>query len=209
MTIDAPYSRKEEKLNVLSHALGIFFAVFVMWDLFKQATSIKAYISTAVYGASLFVLFLSSTLYHASVQPKIRAFYKKCDHCAIYVLIAGTYTPFLLLSLNGWWSWGTLSFIWAVAISGVAYKVLVKNGNKKISLATYLLMGWFALAIVYPLYLNIDVKALYWLLAGGIFYSLGTLFYNAKSTQFSHAIWHLFVIAGCVCHYISISKYVY
>ena len=189
MTIDAPYSRKEEKLNVLSHALGIFFAVFVMWDLFKQATSVKAYISTAVYGASLFVLFLSSTLYHASVQPKLRAFYKKCDHCAIYVLIAGTYTPFLL--------------------GGVAYKVLVKNGNKKVSLATYLLMGWFALAIVYPLYLNIDVKALYWLLAGGIFYSLGTLFYSAKSTQFSHAIWHLFVIAGCVCHYISITNYVY
>ncbi len=209
MTIDAPYSRKEEKLNVLSHALGIFFAVFVMWDLFKQATSVKAYISTAVYGASLFVLFLSSTLYHASVQPKLRAFYKKCDHCAIYVLIAGTYTPFLLLSLNGLWSWGTLSFIWAVALGGVAYKVLVKNGNKKVSLATYLLMGWFALAIVYPLYLNIDVKALYWLLAGGIFYSLGTLFYSAKNTQFSHAIWHLFVIAGCVCHYISITNYVY
>ena len=120
MTIEAPYSRKEEKLNVLSHALGIFFAVFVMWDLFKQATSVKAYISTAVYGASLFVLFLSSTLYHASVQPKLRAFYKKCDHCAIYVLIAGTYTPFLLLSLNGLWSWGTLSFIWAVALGGVA-----------------------------------------------------------------------------------------
>ncbi|HEC74204.1 MAG TPA: hemolysin III, partial [Methylophaga aminisulfidivorans] len=103
----------------------------------------------------------------------------------------------------------TLTFIWAVALAGVAYKVFVKNGNKKISLATYLLMGWFALAIVYPLYSSVDVKALYWLLAGGIFYSLGTLFYSAKSTQFSHAIWHLFVIAGCVCHYISISNYVY
>ena len=192
MSLEAPYSRKEEKLNVISHALGIIFAAFVMWDLFSQATSTKAYISTAIYGSSLFVLFLSSTLYHA-----------------IYLLIAGTYTPFLLISLNGAWSWATLTFIWAVALAGVAYKVFVKNGNKKISLATYLLMGWFALAIVYPLYSSVDVKALYWLLAGGIFYSLGTLFYSAKSTQFSHAIWHLFVIAGCVCHYISISNYVY
>ena len=145
----------------------------------------------------------------ASIQPRLRAFYKKCDHCAIYLLIAGTYTPFLLISLTGAWSWATLTFIWTVALAGVAYKVFVKNGNKKISLATYLLMGWFALAIVYPLYSSVDVKALYWLLAGGIFYSLGTLFYSAKSTQFSHAIWHLFVIAGCVCHYISISNYVY
>ncbi|MBB1454194.1 hemolysin III family protein [Pseudoalteromonas sp. SG43-5] len=211
MSLEAPYSKKEEQLNVISHALGIIFAAFVMWDLFSQATSTKAYVSTAIYGSSLFVLFLSSTLYHASIQPRLRAFYKKCDHCAIYLLIAGTYTPFLLISLSGaWsWSWATLTFIWAVALAGVAYKVFVKNGNKKISLATYLLMGWFALAIVYPLYSSVDVKALYWLLAGGIFYSLGTLFYSAKSTQFSHAIWHLFVIAGCVCHYISISNYVY
>ncbi|TMN84547.1 MULTISPECIES: hemolysin III family protein [unclassified Pseudoalteromonas] len=209
MSLDAPYSRKEEQLNVISHALGIIFAVFVMWDLFSQATNPKAYISTAIYSSTLFILFLSSTLYHASVQPRLRALYKKCDHCAIYLLIAGTYTPFLLLSLSGAWSWGTLTFIWSVAIAGVAYKILVKNGNKKISLATYLLMGWFALAIIYPLYSSVNIKALYWLLAGGVFYSAGTLFYSAKTTQFSHAIWHLFVIAGCVCHYISISNYVY
>ena len=209
MSLEAPYSKKEEQLNVISHALGIVFAAFVMWDLFSQATSTNAYVSTAIYGSSLFVLFLSSTLYHASIQPRLRAFYKKCDHCAIYLLIAGTYTPFLLISLTGAWSWATLTFIWTVALAGVAYKVFVKNGNKKISLATYLLMGWFALAIVYPLYSSVDVKALYWLLAGGIFYSLGTFFYSAKSTQFSHAIWHLFVIVGCVCHYISISNYVY
>ena len=209
MSSNAPYSRKEEQLNVISHAIGVLFAFWVMWDLFNQSSSTKAYISTTVYSASIFILFLSSTLYHASVQPRLRAFYKKCDHCAIYILIAGTYTPFLYLSLTGVWSWATLTFIWSVALAGVAYKVLVHNGNKKVSLATYLLMGWFALAIIYPLYLAIDVNALYWLLAGGIFYSLGTVFYSAKNTQFSHAIWHLFVIAGCVCHYAGISRYVY
>jgi len=143
------------------------------------------------------------------VRPRLRAFYKKCDHCAIYLLIAGTYTPFLLLSLSGLWSWATLVFIWAVAFAGIAYKLLVKNGNKKVSLATYLLMGWFALAIVYPLYLHVPINALYWLLAGGVFYSVGTVFYSAKSTQYSHAIWHLFVIGGCVSHYIAITRYVY
>jgi hemolysin III len=209
MTTNAPYSRKEEQLNVISHAMGVLFAMWVMWDLLQKSEGVKAYISTTIYSASIFILFISSTLYHASIQPKLRAFYKKCDHCAIYLLIAGTYTPFLLLSLSGVWSWATLSFIWSVAVAGVAYKILVKNGSKKISLATYLLMGWFALAIIYPLYLNIDINALYWLLAGGISYSLGTVFYSAKSTQFSHAIWHLFVIAGCVCHYIGISRYVY
>ena len=143
------------------------------------------------------------------MRPRLRAFYKKCDHCAIYLLIAGTYTPFLLLSLSGLWSWATLVFIWTVAFAGIAYKLLVKNGNKKVSLATYLLMGWFALAIVYPLYLHVPINALYWLLAGGVFYSVGTVFYSAKSTQYSHAIWHLFVIGGCVSHYIAITRYVY
>lgn len=209
MSSNAPYSRKEEQLNVISHAIGVLFAIWVMWDLFNQSSSTKAYISATIYSASIFILFLSSTLYHASVQPRLRAFYKKCDHCAIYILIAGTYTPFLYLSLTGAWSWATLAFIWSVALAGVAYKTLVHNGNKKVSLATYLLMGWFALAIIYPLYLVINVNALYWLLAGGIFYSLGTVFYSAKNTQFSHAIWHLFVIAGCVCHYVGISRYVY
>lgn len=209
MSIEAPYSKKEELLNVISHAFGILFAVFVIMDLFKQANTLKTYASTIVYGSSLFILFLSSTLYHASVRPKLKAFYKQCDHCAIYMLIAGTYTPFLLLSLSGVWSWATLIFIWTVALAGVAYKMLVKNSNKKVSLATYLLMGWFALAIVYPLYSNLPINALYWLLIGGIFYSVGTLFYSAKNTQYSHAIWHLFVIGGCISHYIAIAYYVY
>lgn len=104
---------------------------------------------------------------------------------------------------------GYLGIIWTVALAGVAYKLLVKNGNKKVSLATYLLMGWFALAIIYPLYSNLPINALYWLLTGGLFYSVGTLFYSAKNTQYSHAIWHLFVIGGCVSHYIAITHYVY
>ncbi|MBQ4833434.1 hemolysin III family protein [Pseudoalteromonas sp. MMG010] len=204
-----PYSQKEEKLNVLSHALGVIFALIVMWDLFSQGENIKAHISTIIYGTSLFILFLASTLYHASTHPRLRAFYKKCDHCAIYVLIAGTYSPFLLLSLEGYWSWLPFIFIWTVALAGVIYKALIINGSEKVSLATYLLMGWFAVVIIYPLYLNIDIYALYWLVSGGLLYSVGTFFYSVNSLRYNHAIWHLFVIAGCVCHYIAISKYVY
>lgn len=203
------YSQKEEQLNVLSHGAGVIFSVYVLWDLLTKSQSSAHITSALIYGASLFLLFLASTLYHNSVSKRARAFYKKCDHCAIYILIAGTYTPFLVLSLSGMWSALTLLFIWSLAVGGVCYKLFVKNQNKRVSLATYLLMGWFAVAIVYPLYLNVDVNALWWLLSGGLFYSLGTVFYSAKERQFSHAVWHIFVILGCVCHYVSISKYIY
>ena len=209
MTEQLPYSRQEEQLNVLTHGMGVLFAVYVLWDLVSQSKAVSATVSAIVYGSSLLVLFLASTLYHASTRERIRAIYKKCDHCAIYLLIAGTYTPYLVISLSGAWAVAALVFIWSLALGGVAYKLLVKNTNKKVSLATYLLMGWFALALVYPLYLNLDLSALWWLLAGGIDYSLGTVFYSAKTRHYSHAIWHVFVLVGCVCHYLSISLYVY
>lgn len=209
MTEQLPYSRQEEQLNVLTHSMGVLFAVYVLWDLISQSKVVSATVSAIVYGSSLLVLFLASTLYHASTRERIRAIYKKCDHCAIYLLIAGTYTPYLVISLSGVWSIAALVFIWTLALGGVAYKLLVKNTNKKVSLTTYLLMGWFALALVYPLYLNLDLSALWWLLAGGIAYSLGTVFYSAKTRHYSHAIWHVFVLVGCVCHYLSISLYVY
>ncbi|MDQ9089973.1 hemolysin III family protein [Pseudoalteromonas haloplanktis] len=209
MSVVPAYSAKEEQLNALSHGAGVIFSIYVLWELLTKSQSSAHIISAIVYGASLFLLFLSSTLYHSSLDQRARAIYKKCDHCAIYILIAGTYTPFLVLSLTGLWSILPLIFIWFLALGGVYYKLWVTNQNKKVSLATYLLMGWFAVAIIYPLYLNVDVNALWWLLAGGLFYSLGTLFYSAKQRQFSHAIWHVFVIAGCVCHYVSISKYIY
>ena len=209
MTEQLPYSHQEEQLNVLTHGMGVLFSVYVLWDLISQSKVVSATVSAIVYGSSLLVLFLASTLYHASTRERIRAIYKKCDHCAIYLLIAGTYTPYLVISLSGAWAIAALVFIWSLALGGVAYKLLVKNTNKKVSLATYLLMGWFALALVYPLYLNLDLSALSWLLAGGIAYSLGTVFYSAKTRHYSHAIWHVFVLVGCVCHYLSISLYVY
>ncbi|WP_404343913.1 hemolysin III family protein [Pseudoalteromonas mariniglutinosa] len=209
MSTDLPYSRQEEQLNVITHSLGIVFSIYVLWDLISQSSAFSATLSAIIYGVSLLLLFTASTCYHASTNSRLRAIYKKCDHCAIYLLIAGTYTPYLIISLSGIWAIAALCFIWALAIGGVAYKLQVKQGNKKVSLATYLLMGWFALALVYPLYLNVNSNALWWLLAGGIAYSLGTFFYSAKTRHYSHAVWHVFVLLGCVCHYLSISLYVY
>jgi hemolysin III len=209
MSVIPAYSKKEEQLNVLTHGAGVIFSLYVLWDLIIKSDSLAQGTSALIYGASLFLLFLASTLYHSSSSERARAFFKKCDHCAIYILIAGTYTPFLVLSLSGLLSTLTLVFIWSLAVGGVCYKLFVKNQNKRVSLTTYLLMGWFAVAIVYPLYLNVNINALWWLLSGGIFYSLGTLFYSAKHRQYSHAIWHIFVILGCVCHFIAISHYVY
>ena len=209
MGVVPAYSAKEEQLNALSHGAGVIFSIYVLWELLTKSQSSAQIISAVVYGVSLFLLFLSSTLYHSSLNLRARAIYKKCDHCAIYVLIAGTYTPFLVLSLTGLWSILPLIFIWSLALGGVYYKLCASNQNKRVSLATYLLMGWFAVAIIYPLYLSVPINALWWLLAGGVLYSLGTLFYSAKQRQFSHAIWHVFVILGCVCHYVAISEYIY
>lgn len=209
MSVIPAYSKKEEQLNVVTHGTGVIFSIYVLWQLLVKSENVVQGASALVYGASLFLLFLASTLYHSSSSERARAVYKKCDHCAIYILIAGTYTPFLVLSLSGLVSVLTLVFIWSLALGGVCYKLFVKNQNKRVSLTTYLLMGWFAVAIVYPLYLKVDINALWWLLSGGLFYSLGTIFYSAKHRQFSHAIWHVFVMLGCVCHYIAISQYVY
>lgn len=209
MSAKPAYSAKEEQLNTLSHGAGVVFSIYVLWELLSKSNSSAQIISAVIYGASLLLLFLASTLYHSSTNIKARTFYKKCDHCAIYILIAGTYTPFLVLSLSGIWSILTLILIWSLALAGVSYKLFVKNQNKKVSLATYLLMGWFAVAIIYPLYLNVDINALWWLLSGGILYSLGTIFYSAKQRQYSHAIWHMFVIGGCLCHYFAISHHIY
>jgi len=209
MSTDLAYSKQEEQLNVITHGFGVLFAIYVLWDLINKANSGFALSSAIIYGASILLLFSASTLYHASTQVKLRAIYKKCDHCAIYLLIAGTYTPYLVISLSGPWAIVALVFIWSLALGGVLYKLLVKEGNKRVSLATYLLMGWFALALIYPLYLHVEPSALWWLLAGGIAYSVGTFFYSAKTRHYSHAVWHIFVLMGCFCHYISISQYVF
>ncbi|WP_346428462.1 hemolysin III family protein [Pseudoalteromonas sp. CO325X] len=202
------YSPFEEKLNWLSHGLGALLAIVALVAMVLVSESITAVVATSVYGASLILMFVSSTLYHASVSDKAKRVLKKLDHSAIYLLIAGTYTPFLLLALGGYWAWIGMFAIWGLALFGVIFKLTAKIPRPRISLATYLVMGWIALAFIYPLYLALPGGAMWLLVLGGVLFSVGTLFYSAKHRHLSHAIWHLFVLVACTCHFLAIYLYI-
>ncbi|GAA5218363.1 hemolysin III family protein [Corallincola platygyrae] len=160
--------------------------------------------SSLVYGISLIVLFLSSTLYHAFPWPGIKQKFKLLDHCAIYLLIAGSYTPFLLISLRGWLGWTLFGLVWGLALIGLALKLGYGNRFKAVRVGSYILMGWLVLFACVPLAEAIGWGGMSWLVAGGLSYSFGVFFYLNKKMKFSHSIWHLFVLAGSICHFFSI-----
>jgi hemolysin III len=161
-----------------------------------------------VFGATLLLLYLASTLYHAIQHPVAKARLKVFDHCAIYLLIAGTYTPFTLIGLRGPWGWGLFAAIWTLAVAGVVFKLFYTGRFKLLSTLIYIAMGWLVIVAVKPLLASLDNWTLGWLLAGGLFYTLGTYFYHRESIRYSHAIWHLFVIAGSVCHFVAVTEQV-
>ncbi|MGJ8680249.1 PAQR family membrane homeostasis protein TrhA [Paraglaciecola sp.] len=202
--LDKPYSYTEEKLNVASHGFGLITAFVGLVFLLMRVETVFAQIICVVYCGSMMMMFMSSTLYHGVSQPKLKAKLKTLDHSAIYILIAGTYTPFMLLTLGGKLGIIAIILIWCIAIAGVTFKCFFTHRFPRLSLFTYLLMGWLAIGFVYPLYQALTPQGFWLLLAGGVCYTVGVAFYVAKSIRFTHAIWHLFVVAGCVCHYLSI-----
>lgn len=157
-----------------------------------------------VFAACLLLLYMTSTLYHAVRQPLAKARLKVFDHCAIYLLIAATYTPFTLITLRGGLGWWLFGGIWTLALAGVVFKLFYTGRFKLLSTLLYVAMGWLAVLAIKPLLAALDNWSMAWLLAGGIAYTLGTVFYHRQSPRYSHAIWHLFVIAGSVCHYIAV-----
>ncbi|GHA77780.1 hemolysin III [Lysobacter bugurensis] len=161
-----------------------------------------------VFGACLLLLYLASTLYHAAKQPATKARMKVLDHCAIYLLIAGTYTPFTLVALRGPWGWGLFAAVWTLAIAGVVFKLFFTGRFRLLSTALYVAMGWIVLIALRPLLAAVDNWTFGWLLAGGVLYTLGTVFYHRPSLPYSHAVWHLFVVGGSVCHYIAVAAQV-
>ncbi|OEF26048.1 PAQR family membrane homeostasis protein TrhA [Vibrio rumoiensis] len=206
------YSPREELANSISHGLGILFGIIALIALLMKSYEHHAdtltYISMSVYGASVIVLFLASTLYHAIANPAAKRWLKTLDHSAIYLLIAGSYTPFLLVGLRTELAIGLMVVIWSIAILGVIMKIAFVYRFPSFSLISYLTMGWLSLVVVYQLATHLDIMAVVWLVAGGVIYSLGVIFYASKRIPYNHAIWHLFVLAGCVCHFISIYWYV-
>ena len=202
---------RDELASALTHGLGAVAALaggsvlITMAALYGDAWQLGASI---VFGATLLLLYVASTLYHSIQHPVAKARLKVFDHCAIYLLIAGTYTPFTLISLRGPWGWGLFIAIWTLAVAGVVFKLFYTGRFKLLSTAIYIAMGWLVIVAIKPMLGALDGWTLGWLLLGGVFYTLGTYFYHRESIRFSHAIWHMFVIGGSVCHFIAVTAQV-
>ncbi len=202
-----PYGSGEELAHSITHGIGFFIGIAVLVLLVVFSTLRKGaweVVSCSIYGATFILLYLGSTLYHASRQPRVRRVLKIIDHSAIYLLIAGTYTPFALVPLHGALGWTILGVIWGCALLGIFFKVFFTGRFKAASLVSYLFMGWLCVVAVKPLYRELSLSGFVLFAAGGLCYSFGAIFYAWKSLKGSHTIWHLFVLAGSLCHFFSI-----
>ncbi len=199
-----PYGEIEERANWVSHGIGIILAsIGLIWLIQLGVTKLDSIQFTGVtlYGLSLITLFTSSTLYHKSSSAKYKSLFKIADHCAIYLLIAGTYTPLMLIGVQSTLSYFILGSIWFLAIGGIIFKTRFTGQFKKLSLGLYLTMGWLCLFVIKDIVQSFDASQLTLLITGGLFYTLGAVFYAIKRIPFNHAIWHLFVLAGAASHY--------
>ena len=202
----------EEIANTFTHAVGI-----VLFFFGSVALIVKGYVSENVlkifsayiFGGSLVLLYSSSTVYHAISDPKWKSFFRLIDHSAIFVLIAGTYTPFLLVALYDKVHISFIVIMWAIAIMGIVYKILPIKKVKLVSKMIYLAMGWMAIFKIKTFYDYLPYQASLWILIGGLFYSIGTIFYSRDSIPYHHALWHIFVLCGSASHFIAIYLYVY
>ncbi len=207
---DASPHATHELANALTHGLGAIAALAggsVLVTLAAIHGDGWQLAGAIVFGVCLLLLYLASTLYHAVQHPVAKVRLKVFDHCAIYLLIAGTYTPFTLIALRGPWGWSLFAAIWTLALAGIVFKLFFTGRFKRTSTAIYIAMGWLAIIAIRPLLQALDDATLGWLLAGGIAYTVGTVFY-LRSSRFSHAIWHLFCVAGSVCHYVAVMRHV-
>ncbi len=205
------YSPMEEKLNIASHAIGFVLSVVALFLLIQHAElngNGLHVVSFSIYGISLIILYAASTFYHSAKRPKLRSRLRVFDHAAIYVLIAGTYTPFALITLNGELGWIIFSLSWSLASVGVALKLFFTGKYKFISTLMYIFMGWMIVFFIDPLIHALSSKGLIWLAAGGISYTVGAVIYSIKRIQFNHAIFHTFVLIGSFTHFMSVFFYV-
>ncbi|MCP1726251.1 hemolysin III [Natronospira proteinivora] len=204
----AQYDPREELANSLTHGLGVLLSVGGGVALITASAlhaGILEVVTAAVFSASLLLLYSASTLYHSARHPLVRRRLKVFDHCAIFLLIAGTYTPFTLVGLGGGWGWSLFGVIWGMAALGIVLKLFFTGRYKLLSTATYIAMGWLAIIAVVPMTRELHPMALTWLLIGGVTYTLGTIFYHNRRVPYSHAIWHLFVLGGSLCHFTAVS----
>ncbi|MCF8008896.1 MAG: hemolysin III family protein [Halanaerobiales bacterium] len=203
------YTKKEEISNAITHGIGVLFGIFAL--IFLIVTNYKNsnfydMLSYIIYGSSLIMLYIASTLYHAVSTHKVKQTLRKLDHASIFLLIAGTYTPVALISLRGRLGWTIFITVWTIAIIGVLIKILYIDRLKISSVIFYLLMGWLIIFIIKPIILTLSTKSLIFLIVGGLSYTVGTVFFGLQSLgyKYSHTIWHLFVLAGSISHFMMI-----
>ncbi|WP_394154578.1 hemolysin III family protein [Vibrio maritimus] len=211
-TITSNYSLREEWANSVTHGIGVILSIIGLIMLLQRSLAAGADVMTitsmSLYGGSMITLFLASTLYHSIPNPSSKRWLKTFDHCAIFLLIAGSYTPFMLVSLRTPLAVGLMIVIWALAVIGIIMKLFFVYRFKRASLITYLVMGWLSLIVIYQLAKHLDPSGLILLAAGGAIYTLGVVFYANKRIPYNHAIWHLFVLGGAACHFFAVYWYV-
>jgi hemolysin III len=205
-----PQTAAEEIANSVSHGMGFVLAVAgapLLIAAAAQRGTLSDVIAVSVFAGAMALMYLSSTIYHALPQGQAKRVFQVLDHSAIYLLIAGTYTPFTLGVLQGAWGWTLFGLVWGLAAFGVLVKAFAGIRWHVLSTALYLGMGWLALIAAKPLWESLPLAGLAWLLAGGIAYTAGVYFYAKKTLRFGHFVWHLFVVAGTACHFIAVWKY--
>lgn len=205
------YSNFEEKLNIWSHFIGLLLSVVGLVLLIRRAIDLEntwAIVSFPIFGVSMIVLYLASTLYHFSKKPKLRYRLNIFDHAAIYVLIAGSYTPFALVSLNGKEGYTIFLIVWTIALFGIIFKVFFTGRFTILSTILYVAMGWLIIFSGQSLMKSLNFNGLIWLISGGISYTIGAVLYSINKIKFNHAIFHVFVLLGTLCHFIAVYFYV-
>ena len=200
----------EECANTITHAAGVAFSIAGLVLLVVRAAlygDVWQVVSFSIYGSSLILLYLASTLYHGFRSKRAKELLRLFDHSAIYLLIAGTYTPFLLITLRGPWGWSLFGVIWGLALLGIAFKIIFGHKYEIVSTVFYILMGWVVIIAIKPLLAALPMAGFFWLLAGGLAYTAGVIFYAWEKLPFNHAIWHGFVLAGSFFHFFGVLFY--
>jgi hemolysin III len=204
------FSLGEEVAHSITHGVGAALSIAGLTLLVVVAVlnrDVYKIVSFSIYGASLVILYLASTLYHGFQHPRLKRVFKIFDHASIYLLIAGTYTPFLLVSLRGKWGWTLLAIIWGIALLGVSFKALFIDRFQKLSVLGYVLMGWLGVVVIKELLVSIPVGGLILVAIGGVFYSVGIIFYALQKIPYMHVVWHFFVLGGSISHFFAVLLY--
>lgn len=205
------YSPREELANAATHGIGILLSISAILLLIiesAQKGTVYHIVSCSIFGGSLLLLYTMSTLYHLVRRAKIKKVFRTLDHSSIFLLIAGTYTPFTLVTLNGGWGWSLFGVVWGFAVIGIFTELFIGDRFQKLSLSIYICMGWLIIIAIFPLVQNIPSGGLLLLVSGGLCYTFGTVFYVWKSLFCGHAIWHLFVLGGSSLHFLAVFFYV-